>query len=65
MTYIRCVHCGTLDFDALFDLRFKNQLCCKYVLVDATPVSVRQTVLFWRGARPGVIDHWSNYVSGD
>lgn len=29
-----CSSCGKYDFDALFDLRFKNQLCCEYVFVD-------------------------------
>ena len=30
MIYIRCALCGTLDFDARFNLRFKDHVCCEY-----------------------------------
>ncbi len=32
------------DFDALFDLRFKNRLCCEYVLVHEMPILSTQTI---------------------
>ena len=51
------------DFDALLDLRFKNQLCCEYVLVEDTQIMGEQTVLFHRGASPALgIRHWEWYV---
>ncbi len=64
MTYIRCVSCGTLDFDGQFDYHFKQVLCCQYVLVeDEHPVHSHQTVLSWSACRPSLgIDHWRNYV---
>ncbi len=64
MTYIRCVSCGTLDFDGQFDYHFKRSLCCEYVLVqDEHPVHSKQTVLTWSATRPSLgIVHWSNYV---
>ncbi len=40
-----CSSCGTYDFDALFDLRFYNRLCCEYVFVDET-VAIPSTQTF-------------------
>ncbi len=44
------------DFDALFDLRFKNQLCCEYIFVeDEHPVHSRQTIFARKGNRSIVL----------
>ncbi len=56
MTYIRCVSCGTLDFDGRFDYHFKQSLCCKFVLVqEEHPVHSRQTIFARRGNRSIVL----------
>ncbi len=42
-----CSSCGMYDFDALFDLRFFNRLCCEYVFVEeAVAIPSIQTFLF-------------------
>ncbi len=49
-----------IDFDAQFDLHFKNKLCCEYVSPEeSVPVLSTQTVLLYRGTRPSMnIRHW-------
>ena len=52
-----------MDFDAQLTFRFKQSVCCEYVLVEDTLVKGDQTVLFHRGASPALgIRHWEWYV---
>lgn len=46
MIYIRCVHCGTLDFDARFALRFHDHNCCSYNGPEK-PVKKWKQLKFW------------------
>ena len=51
-----CSSCGMYDFDALFDLRFRNRLCCEYIFVeDEQPVHSRQTIFARKGNRSIVL----------
>ncbi len=49
--------CNMLDFDALFDLHFKNKLCCDYQVIDESPLLATQTFIvkpaevFWSPER--------------
>lgn len=46
MIYITCVECGTLDFDARFDLHFNGSQCCESKPDNPDDqVKTRQTVI--------------------
>ena len=59
MIYIRCVHCGTLDFDARFDLRFKDHTCCEYIRDDVPGILTKKNIqlIFWANGECGVDEH--------
>lgn len=59
MIYIRCVLCGTLDFDARFNLRFKDHTCCEYrdeVQIGILPKRNIQ-LIFWANGEVGLDEH--------
>lgn len=58
MIYIRCVHCGTIDFDARFNLRFKDHDCCSYVEEVPEPVVKKKIqLIFWANGECGLDEH--------
>lgn len=58
MIYIRCVHCGTLDFDARFNLRFRNHDCCIFEFEEKKAVAKRNIqLIFWANGECGLDEH--------
>ena len=54
--YIRCVHCGTVDFDGRFALRFHDHACCIYKSPEQ-PVKKQIQLIFWASGEVGKDEH--------